>query len=144
MNWHSKQWKKGVVKGSVTIEMAYILPIVLLVFLLVIYTVFYYHDKNILIGAAAETAVTGTQAARQKGKEEVDLQSFYRERVNGKLILLRITEIEVSKSKAKIEVSVSAGNGKMHVSVIQRARIPKPEDKIRKKRQLESLGEKEE
>lgn len=134
-----KLWKEYGLGGSVTIEMAYILPVVLLVFLLVVYTVFYYHDKNILIGTAAETAVTGAQAARQKGKETPDMQSFYRERIGNKLILLRLTDVEVSRSKKQIEVSVSAGKGRMRVMVVQRAGIPDPEDKIRKKRQLETL-----
>lgn len=130
-------------RGSITVEMAYILPVVFLVFLLVVYTVFYYHDKNILNGAAAETAVVGTQMARQKGKEDVDLQNFYRERVKGKLVLLRLTGIEVTKNKKSIEVSVHAGKGWMQVSAVQKAAIPRPEDKIRKKRQLESIGDAE-
>lgn len=128
------------VRGSITIEMAYIVPVVLMIFLLVIYTVFYYHDKNILNGAAAETAVVGAQMARQKGKENADMQNFFRERVTGKLVLLRVTSVEVHRDKKSIEVSVQAGKGRMRVSVFQKAVIPKPEDKIRKKRQLESIG----
>lgn len=130
-------------RGSITVEMAYILPSIILIFLLVVYTVFYYHDKNILNGAAGETAVAGAQAARQKGREELNLQSFYRERVNKKLILLHLTKVEAVKGKTQIEVSASAAKGWMRVSVVQRAVIPKPEEKIRKKRQLESLAKKE-
>lgn len=136
----SKTDRHAEVRGSITIEMAYILPVILMIFLLVIYTVFYYHDKNILNGAAAETAVVGAQNARQKGKEDVDLQNFFRERVTGKLVLLRVTSVEVHRDKKSIEVSVQAGKGRMRVSVFQKAVIPKPEDKIRKKRQLESIG----
>lgn len=136
----SKKDRYTEVRGSITIEMAYILPVVLMIFLLVVYTVFYYHDKNILNGAAAETAVVGAQMARQKGKEDVDLQSFFRERVNGKLVLLRLSGVETNQDKKSIEVSVHAGKGWMRVSVLQKAVIPKPEDKIRKKRQLESIG----
>lgn len=145
----SRKWilgrnvKVGGARGSITVEMAYILPVVFLIFLLVVYTVFYYHDKNILNGAAAETAVVGTHMARQKGKEDVDLQNFYRERVKGKLILLRLTGIEITKSKKSIEVSVHAGKGWMQVSAVQKAALPRPEDKIRKKRQLESIGDAE-
>lgn len=127
-------------KGSVTVEMAYILPSIILIFLLVIYTVFYYHDKNILIAAAGETAVLGAQAERQKGNESIDLGSFYRERTGSKLILLHLTGVEITKSKQQIEVQVTAGKGRMRVSVVQKAGIPKPEEKIRLKRKLEALG----
>ena len=65
-------------RGSVTVEMAYILPTVIMIFLLIVYTVFYYHDKNILNAAAGETAVLGAQLERQRGKEGTDLQNFYR------------------------------------------------------------------
>lgn len=57
----NKQYGKRSFRGVITVEMSYLIPIVLIIFLLVVYTVFYYHDKNILIGAASETAVTGAQ-----------------------------------------------------------------------------------
>lgn len=132
------------VRGSITVEMAYILPSVILMFLLVVYTVFYYHDKNILNGAAGEIAVVGAQYARQKGEEEPDLQGLFRTRIDRKLILLQLAGVEVSHNKKQIEVLAHAGKGWMRVSVVQRAVIPNPEEKIRRKRQLESLAGKEE
>ncbi|MBA4699937.1 MAG: pilus assembly protein [Ruminococcus sp.] len=130
-------------KASITIEMAYIMPTVVLVLLLTIYTIFYYHDKNILIGAAGETAVLGAQIERQKGENKADLHNFYRERVKGKLILLHLTGVEVTEGKKWIEVTAWAGKSRMRVSVRQKAVVPEPEKKIRKKRQLESLLEQE-
>lgn len=134
-----EQKKRGsgyYLKGSVTVETAYILPSIILIFLLVVYTVFYYHDKNILNGVAGEVAVVGAQAVREKGKEEPDLQSLLKERVSGKLVLLRLTKVEAAKSKTKVEVSAYAAKRWMRVMVVQRAAISKPEEKIRKKRQL--------
>lgn len=130
-------------KASITIEMAYIMPTVVLVLLLAIYTIFYYHDKNILIGAAGETAVLGAQIERQRVENKADLHNFYRERVKGKLILLHLTEVEVTEGKKWIEVTAWAGKSRMRVSVRQKAIVPEPEKKIRKKRQLESLLEQE-
>jgi hypothetical protein len=130
-------------KASITIEMAYIMPTVVLVLLLTIYTIFYYHDKNILIGAAGETVVLGAQIERQKGENKADLHNFYRERVKGKLILLHLTGVEVTEGKKWIEVTAWAGKSRMRVSVRQKAVVPEPEKKIRKKRQLESLLEQE-
>lgn len=130
-------------KASITVEMAYILPIVILLLLLTIYAMFYCHDKNILIGAAGETAVLGVQIERQKGDNKADLHNFYRERVKGKLICLRLTGTEVRKNKGDITVAVQAEKKWMRVSVTQKAIIPEPEKAIRRKRLLESLVEQE-
>lgn len=47
------------VRGSATVELTYMMPIIFLAFITTIYIIFYFHDKNILIGAAYETAVVG-------------------------------------------------------------------------------------
>ena len=52
------------VQGVITVEMAYLMPIIFIVFVLIVYTSFYYHDKQILIGAATETATVGAQQKR--------------------------------------------------------------------------------
>lgn len=49
------------VRGSATVEMAYMMPVIFLAFVSAIYMVFYLHDKNIVIGAAYETAIVGAQ-----------------------------------------------------------------------------------
>lgn len=125
-------------RGSITVEMSYILPAIILLFILTINTVFYFHDKNILIGGAAETAVLGAQMERQQG-ERPDMQAFFRERISGKLILLRLTGIEIKSEKKWFKVTVCAQKGKMKLCAEQKAAIAKPEKKIREKRKLESL-----
>ena len=45
-----KKWKKSIgqrkyLRGSSVIEMSYIMPLFLLLFVLIIHAVFYYHDK---------------------------------------------------------------------------------------------------
>lgn len=54
------------VNGSTVVEMAYIIPLFLFFFVILIHTVFYYHDKVILSGAACETA-----GCKRAGKEAV-------------------------------------------------------------------------
>ena len=54
--------KRKSLKGSAVIEMSYIIPLFLGLFVLIMHTVFYFHDKAILNGAASETAVLGAQA----------------------------------------------------------------------------------
>ena len=129
--------KKRELNGSVTVEMAYIFPIVIFVIIFTIYIVFYWHDKNILLGATAETAVLAAQSDRQQsgGKPE---------RTKGKLIWLRLTDVEVELDKTRVRVTARAGRGRMRVQAVQITRIPGPEKKIRKKRHLESLTDQEE
>lgn len=49
-----------------TVEMSFLMPIIMLLVMSSIYAFFYYHDKNIIAGAAYETAVVGSNKAREK------------------------------------------------------------------------------
>lgn len=124
-----KHKKVRYVNGSAVVEMSYILPLSFLLFLLIIYSVFYYHDKAVLTGAAAETAVTGAQLERKK--EKYDMKDFFKERVKGKLIYMTETDIDIQKEKNEIIVSVSAQKSWMKLNICQKAVIVKPEDIIR-------------
>ena len=120
-------------KGSSVIEMSYIMLMFLSIFMLIVHTVFYYHDKAVLNGAAGETAVLGTQAAR--GKEEAyDLEAFFRERTKGKLIYMSSADVSVEITEEKIIVSASAQRAFMKLEVCQKALIIRPEKKIRQMR----------
>ena len=57
------------VKGSTTVEMAYVMPLIFLVFLIIVRTTFYYHDKSILDGMAYEAVTTAVQTARNPKSE---------------------------------------------------------------------------
>ena len=52
------------VSGNSVIEMSYIMPLFFSLFVIIIHTVFYYHDKNILMGTAYEAAVVHSQKKR--------------------------------------------------------------------------------
>ncbi|MCI9441688.1 MAG: pilus assembly protein [Ruminococcus sp.] len=133
--------KKGF-QGVITVEMSYLIPIVLLIFLFVIYTIFYYHDKNILIGAASETAVTGAQMERRPDKKsQVDMEEFYQQRIGGKLIFFSGTQVSVNISKKWVEIEAFASRRKMQIHIIQRAAITEPEKAIRRKRILDKITE---
>ena len=118
-------------KASTVIEMSYIMPVFLFLFLLIMYTVFYYHDKAVLNGAAAETAVLGAQAERRKETKEYDLEKIFHERTEGKLIFLTGANVTVQKDEKEITVSVSAQKNLMRLSICQKAAIVNPEEKIR-------------
>ena len=110
--------KKQRLSGSTVIEMSYIMPVFLGLFLLIIHTVFYFHDKAVLNGAAGETAILGAQAERREGAE-YDLEVFFRERTDGKLIYMTDVDVSVSRSENAITVSASAEKAFMEIKVSQ-------------------------
>lgn len=132
-------------KAILTVELAYLFIILFSIFVLVIHTVFYYHDKNILQGAASETAVLWAQLERRQGEYvEESAETFYQKRISGKLILFSGSSVDVEQTDKEITVIASAEKGFMKVLVHGSAVIVKPENKIRKKRMVEDWVEPEE
>lgn len=121
---------KVLLKGSTVIEMSYIIPLFLGLFVLIVHAVFYYHDKAVLNAAASETAVLGAQAVRREGAE-YDLEGFFRERTDGRLIWMTGLSVDVSETDREIRVEASARRSIMELSVCQKARIVRPEEKLR-------------
>ena len=122
--------KRKSLRGSAVIEMSYTVPLFLGLFVLIMHTVFYFHDKAILNGAASETAVLGAQAERRAGTE-YDLEEFFRERTDDKLIYMTEVTVEVRETGKEITVSAEAYKNFMGIEVSQKALIVKPEENIR-------------
>lgn len=143
-----KRWKKGKYKNCkrkgklqaiLTVELAYLFIVLLSMFIMIIHAIFYYHDKNILQGAASETAVLWAQLERrQEDYKEMSAETFCQNRINGKLILFSSVSVSAAQSDEEIDVTVSAEKGFMKVSVRGTAAVVKPEDKIRKKRLIQN------
>ena len=120
------------VKGSATIEMAYIAPMTLFIIMSIITIVFYFFDKNIIIGGALETATIGAQLERQEVVElQLELEDVFRERVENKLIMFRDVEVSVTQSSKRVTVAVRSSKGPKVISVEQSAEILIPEKRIR-------------
>ena len=117
----------GYVSGSTVVEMSYIMPLILLMFVLIIHTVFYFYDRAVLNGAAAETAVLGAELERRHGAEEENLK----ERTSGKLILMTDPSVAITRTDNKIQVTAMVQKGRFELEVRQRAVIVNPEEKIR-------------
>ena len=109
---------------------------------ILIYTFFYYHDKNIIAGAAYETAVVGSNKAREKpdsqtgsgdrsGTDAAELETLFQSRVNGKCILLSTIQGQVTVEGDEVCVRAQGTWRKMKVSVEKRAAITEPEKKLR-------------
>ena len=129
-------------KGSTVVEMAYLMPVVLLCWMAVIFALFYYHDKNIIGGVAYETAIVGSEEWRwQKEIEDGKMEQYFQKRIENKLIFFDTVSVETVVVKDEFEVTAGAQKRKMRVSVKRSAALTVPEEKIRKKKVLQEIVE---
>ena len=124
------------VKGSITVESAFIVPMIFLIIVLIIHAVLYYHDKNILIGAASEVATVAAERARREELQEGEMLELFAGRVAGKLTFFGTPQATIYQDGNKITVEARATGKGMEVAVSQSAGIRKTEQKIRRFRIL--------
>ena len=130
------------VDAVITVEMSFLFPVILGILSLLFHTIFYYHDKNILIGTAAETAVIGAQLERKPNQRgEADLTEVYRQRIHGKLILFPEAMAVCEITNIKVTVTIKAVWKKMELEVEQSAPILHPERIIRDKKIINGITE---
>lgn len=129
-------------KGSMTVEMSFLMPIILLLLMNSILAAFYFHDKNILAGAAYETAVIGSTKIRKKDKVTAgELETLFQERVDRKCILFAGSSVTVSIEKAEICIKASACKGRFGLSVVKKAAVTEPENHIRDIRRVKEIAD---
>lgn len=132
--------KNNRLKGSFTVEMSFLMPMILFLIMSCILAVFYFHDKNILSAAAYETAVVGSTKAREKeGIDETVLNALFRQRISGKCILFSAPDVAIHIGENEIEVTATALRKHMSVSVLEKAAITEPEQYIRDMRKAGKL-----
>ena len=119
-------------KGSMTVELSFLMPIILLLIMSSILAAFYFHDKNVLAGAAYETAVVGSTKIREKEKVTGgELEALFRERAGRKCILFAESSVRASVGKREIRIRVTAYKGRFRMSADKKAAITEPEKYIR-------------
>lgn len=131
-------------KGSFMIEATYMIPITLLVWMLIIFGLFYYHDKQILSGAAYETAVAGSRMMHEEGvlhKEKAE--QYFRQRIQGKLLFFgeQAVHCELVEEDRGILLHATANAKRMKVHAHARAAVTEPEKKIRMFKAGEAIRE---
>ena len=129
-------------KGSMTVEMSFLMPVILLLIMSGVLGAFYFHDKNILAGAAYETAIVGSTKIREKDHITVgELESLYQERTGRKCILFAGSSARITIEKTQICVAVSARKGHFGLSVIKKAAVTEPENYIRNIRKVKEIAD---
>lgn len=135
-----KEIKKGR-SGSMTVEMAYIMPLFGMLFYICVIVIFYYHDKNIITGCAYETVVVASTKAREKDGISAEMvHALFRERVKGKCILFPDAWADAVVGEAQIDIQVLARNKSMKLLVRQSAEVTDPEKYIRDMQRLKTIG----
>ena len=125
-------------KAGFTIEAAVIVPLILMMFGVLIHSLFYYHDKNILLGLAHETAVLGSGRDEMR---EYDLESHLFVKARGRLLLMEEVDPDVYMEEEQVTVVCSAKKGRMRMSVECEMSRTNPEDDIRSVRKIKKIQE---
>lgn len=129
--------KEKSLKGSLTVEMSVIVPLLLFMVMQCIFLMFFFHDKNILEGAVYE-ALSSTVTKEKEAKEVeegVVLERFY-ERVEGKCILLSNIHGSVKKEKNAVVLEATAGKFAWRITVRRRWKVLWQEAYIRRAAEL--------
>ena len=124
--------------GSFTIEAAIIVPVILFIFGILLHILFYWHDKNILISTAHETAAVGSGRSKMT---EPELEYYFFSRMEGKLLLFEQVECFTHIKDDAVVVSWDAKKDAMVATGECRIRRTEPEKHIRDIRKLEKIGE---
>lgn len=132
------KWFERKLSGVFTIEASVIVPLILFVFSVLMFILFYYHDKNILLGTAHETAAMGSSRQAVGGEE---LEKYFASRIRGKLLLFTWVQSEVQVEEEEVFVICKARKNRMSLKVECTGIKTEPEDYIRGVRKLKKIGE---
>lgn len=129
---------KKKIKGSFTIEAAIIVPLILFIFGVLLHILFYWHDKNILMSTAHETAALGSSRSEMA---ELELEYYFFSRMEGKLLLFDRVECISYIEDDRVTVAWDGSKRSMVAKGEYSVSRTRPEDYIREIRKLEKLGE---
>ena len=140
--------KKRITKGSMTIEAALLMPLLLLVVMITLYLFFYVHNKVWLTAAAYEAALDGCmQTAGPDGKfldnalkngNEVGNTGFY----ESKNLKLQVSEGKKVQVTYDLDMFSVYGGFNSHLQVKGSVKVIKPVTWIRKVKGLSEVSNK--
>ncbi|HIT90148.1 MAG TPA: pilus assembly protein [Candidatus Merdenecus merdavium] len=91
--------KKNTEDGSLTLEMTLLIPFILGVIFLVMFLLFYHHNKSVLLSYAYEVALSESKESKSKKQEEVFEKSA------APLIMGDLIHINVEKQQNRVLVT---------------------------------------
>nr|WP_317379073.1 pilus assembly protein [uncultured Faecalimonas sp.] len=122
-------------KASATIEAIVACSVFFLSFFLVVNGLFYYHDKNILMGTAYEAAVVQSQKKRSPETCTVgEVEQSFERAAKRRMLLFSKVDLTIEETDQKVTVRGTASKRRMKLSVSQSASVTEPEKFIRNMR----------
>lgn len=118
------------IRASSTIEAAVVMSAALLCLMLIMFTGFYFHDVNILAGAACESAQVAGEWERME--ENRSAEAYFQKRIQGKMLYFSSAGCTVDRSGKDIIVKARASSARMKAAVSASARMDVPEEDIRR------------
>ncbi len=125
-------------QGSFTVEAAFIVPIILVIFGMLMHILFYWHDKILILSTAHETAVLGSSRLEMS---EQELENYFHRNMRGRLLLMEKTECEVSIGEEKIIIQCTGKKDAAFIRAKLYMNVTNPEKYIRDVRKLKKIGE---
>lgn len=124
--------------GSVTVEGALVIPVILFVFGILLNMLFYYHDKNVVGAVAYDTASYGSY---QEEPKEAELEQYLKEQLRGKLLFFQSIQWDIQIHSQQIWVCCIAEKKGMMIRETSFVSRTEPQDYIRQLRKIEKIGE---
>ena len=116
------------VRASVTVEAAFLVPIILMVISVTITLLFYYHDKVVIRATLYET-VTVMSSREDPAHEE--MEQYYREQMRGKLFLFPSFQVETQIDSEELSMSCFAKQKRMKIQAEASMKRTDPEMWVR-------------
>ncbi len=124
--------RKKQFKASTTIELACMMPVILLAFTSIIYLAFYFHDKSILYSVLMEGAIIQKQQLHaQDPIEEADLEKYIQNQLSNKLLFFELSSLDIVVTSNKINLEAIIEKHKLRVKEKNQMVLKKPEEGIR-------------
>ena len=124
------------IKGSVTIEAAIIVPLILGVFMVIVWILFYYHDKNVIAAVSHETVVV---MCRTEEVEAEQVEEYFQKRIRGKLMMFPRVDTEIQVNSEEIQIIGTARKNGMSLRVEMQMKRTEPEKYIRNIRRIGAI-----
>lgn len=124
--------------GTITIEAAVVVPLILMVFYMIMTLLFYYHDKNVV------SAITHEALVMNCGKEEIEtheVRRYIEKRIEKKMFLFENICSEVEISDTEISITCSAKKNQMLLNIRQKMRKTDPKNYIWRLRRIHQMIE---
>lgn len=115
-------------KGSVTVEAAFLVPFILLIISVTITLLFFYHDKVVMRAVLHETLAV---MSKEEEVTEKMAESYFQEQSRGRLLLFPYVSLETEVKRDEVHMICRAVQRGMQIHLDARMKRSNPEIWVR-------------